>query len=181
MLYRLAELVSLAFGNLSAPSAPFSAASSFLRFLPKFYGSLPKPRQRVITRFCPTLRTVEATQRFHTTLLTTFLHSTNCKNFCRGSPNNKFQLVHEFRSCKRKLLNTTVASFCRRTAHKTAEISTVHRFADHSLRPQITASDSQLREYLPQTTRSTSTQSQASTIQLVKRLARVPQTTLASA
>ena len=45
-----------------------------------------KPRQRVITRFCHTSPTVEATQCSRTTLLITSLHSTNCQNFCRGSP-----------------------------------------------------------------------------------------------
>ena len=71
------------------PRHPFQLCFLFFVSLPKFYGSLPKPRQRVITRFCPTSPTVEATQRSHTTLLTTLLHSTNCKNFCRGSPQQR--------------------------------------------------------------------------------------------
>ena len=58
----------------------------FSSFLPKIYNSLPKPRQRVITRFCPTSPTVEATQRPCTTLLTTSQHNPSCQNFCRGSP-----------------------------------------------------------------------------------------------
>ena len=58
----------------------------FPSFSPKLYSLLPKSQQRVITRFCPTSPTVEATQRSHTTLLSTFLHSTNCQNFCRVSP-----------------------------------------------------------------------------------------------
>ena len=70
-----------------------------------------KPQQRVITRFCPTSLTIEATQRSHTTLLTTFLHSTNCKNFAGVPPNNKFQHAHKFRYCKRKLSNTPAAPF----------------------------------------------------------------------
>ena len=68
------------------PRHPFWLRLLFFGFLPKFYGSLPKPRQRVITRSYPTSPTVKATQRSHTILLITFLHSTNCKNFCRGSP-----------------------------------------------------------------------------------------------
>ena len=68
------------------PQHPFRLHLLFFGFFAKIYGSLPKPQQRVITRFCPTSPTVEATQHPHTTLLITFLHSTNCKNFCRGSP-----------------------------------------------------------------------------------------------
>ena len=40
------------------------------------------------------------------------------KIFAGIPPNNRFQQVHKFRSCKRKLLNMTVASFHRHTAHK---------------------------------------------------------------
>ena len=72
--------------RLSGPLVtPFDCVF-FPSFLPKFYSSLPKPRQRVITRFCTTSPTVEATQRPRATLLTTSQHSTNCQNFCRGSP-----------------------------------------------------------------------------------------------
>ena len=54
----------------------------FPSFLPRLYSSLPKSRQRVITRFCPTSPTVEATQRFRPAPFTTLTD----KNFCRGFP-----------------------------------------------------------------------------------------------
>ena len=52
------------------------------------------------------------------------------KIFDGVSPNNKFQRVYKFIPYKRKLRNTTVASFCRRTARKNRKISKLrtHQF-----------------------------------------------------
>ena len=43
------------------------------------------------------------------------------KIFAGVFPSSKFQQVHKFIHCMRKLLNTTVASFCRHTAHKNSK------------------------------------------------------------
>ena len=81
------KLVSLAFKQISSPLVhPFRLRFLSFVFSQNFTVRFLKPQQRVITRFCPTSPTVEATQHSHTTLLTTFLHSTNCQNFCMGSP-----------------------------------------------------------------------------------------------
>ena len=125
------------------PCYPFDHVF-FPSFLPKLYSSLPKSRQRVITRFCPTSPTVEATQRSHTTLLTTFLHSTNCKNFCRGPPpQQQVSTTYEFRSCKRKLLNTLAAPFCRFAAHQKSQKPQQITIAVHNPRSQHTAKGAQ--------------------------------------
>ena len=47
----------------------------FPSFLPQLYRSLPKPRQHVITRSCPTSPTVEATQHSHIAPFIVSLHS----------------------------------------------------------------------------------------------------------
>ena len=62
----------------------------FSLFSPKLYSLLPKSRQRVITRFCPTSPTIEATQRFRSTLLTTFCTAPATQIFAGVPPNNKF-------------------------------------------------------------------------------------------
>ena len=126
------------------PRHPFQLCFLFFVSFPKFYGSLPKAATTCYYTFLPNIadHKGDATPPHNTAYHIFAQHQ--LQKFLQGfPPNNKFQLVHEFISCKRKLLNTTVASFCRRTAHKTAEISTVYRFADHGSRPQITANDSQ--------------------------------------
>ena len=67
------------------------------------------------------------------------------KIFAGVSPSNKFQQVHKFIHGKRKLLNTTVASFCRHTAHKnrnTAKFGT-RQFTVRGHSTQHTTLDSQ--------------------------------------
>ena len=60
------------------------------------------------------------------------LHSTNCKNFCGGPPQQQISTTYEFRSCKRKLLNTLAAPFCRFSSPKIAETPTDHNRSSQS-------------------------------------------------
>ena len=114
--------------NFLAPVVPPSTAFSFLRFHPNLYCPPPKSQLLLIERFYPTPPTVEVTRCFpHGTVYSILAQHQRPKFFAGIPPNNRFQHVHKFRSCKRKLLNTTVATFCRHTAHqncKTAKFGT---------------------------------------------------------
>ena len=78
-------------------------------------------------------------------------------------PNNEFQQTYEFRSCKRKLLNTPAAPFCRFAAHQKSQKPQQITIAVHNPRSQHTAKGAQPHESWPQTTHPTATESQTST------------------
>ena len=58
----------------------------FPSFLPKPYSSFPNSRQHVITHFCPTSPTVEATQRFPHNTAHHILAQHQLPKLCRGFP-----------------------------------------------------------------------------------------------
>ena len=90
VLRRPASSFRLRSATFRPPCYPFDHVF-FPSFLPKLYSLLPKSQQRVITRFCPTSPSVEATQCSHTTLLTTFCTAPTAKIFAGVPPNNRFQ------------------------------------------------------------------------------------------
>ena len=78
--------------------------------------------------------------------------SPTAKIFAWVPPNSKFQQFHKFRSCKRKLLNTIVTSFCRRATHRNCSNPHRSQSAVHSSRSQHTAMDPQPHTSCLQTT-----------------------------
>ena len=82
----------------------------------------------------------------HTAPFTVSLHSTNCQKFLQGfPPTTSFNKFISSYPRKRKLLNTTVAPFCRRTAHKNRRTSKfcTHQFTVRGRGTQRTTLSSQ--------------------------------------
>ena len=146
MLHRLASLFRLCSQQISSSPVPPLTAFSFLRFHPNLYSPLPKSQLLHTTRFCPTPPTVEETHRFPHSAICNILAQHQLPKFFVGvSPNNKFQQVHKFIPYKRKLLNTTVASFHRCTAQKNRRTSKfcTHQFIVRGRGTQQTTLNSQ--------------------------------------
>ena len=91
------------------------------------------------------------------------LHSTNCKNFCGGPPQQQISTTYEFRSCKRKLLNTLATPFCRFAVHQKSQKPQQITIVVHNPRSQHTAKGAQPHESWPQTTHPAATESQTLT------------------
>ena len=118
------KLVSFAFtANLEFPCSPFDDVF-FPLFSPKTLQSASQVATTSYYAFLP-----NTADRRGIASLPTQRHSQypctapTPKIFAGVSPNNKFQQVHEFIPYKRKLLNTTIASFHRPTAHKNLRTS----------------------------------------------------------